>query len=133
MSGAGLMPLFGRLQGVFERIEAEGMSTLHMAESDIMSFADQLKAHLTRYPEPVFAVLRRVKPILLIDQMGGRLQSWSRRNVPADSSRHRATGGSMGGRLQSWPRRDVPAYSSRHCATGRSMGGHWIDSSRGFQ
>jgi hypothetical protein len=38
MSGAGLMPLFGRLQGVLERIEAEGMSPLHMAESASVSW-----------------------------------------------------------------------------------------------
>src|SRR5260370_32174771 len=31
-----------------------------------MSFLDGLKAHLIGYPEPIFAILRRIKPILLI-------------------------------------------------------------------
>jgi len=35
-------------------------------QDEAMSFLDGLKAHLVQYPEPMFALLRRVKPILLI-------------------------------------------------------------------
>ena len=31
-----------------------------------MAFLDGLKAHLAQYPEPVFAVLRRVRPTLIL-------------------------------------------------------------------
>jgi cytochrome P450 len=35
-------------------------------EGDLGGFLEKLKAHLTQYPEPVFAVLRRMMPVLLI-------------------------------------------------------------------
>jgi cytochrome P450 len=35
-------------------------------DAEAMTFLDGLKAHLAQYPEPVFAVLRRVRPILIL-------------------------------------------------------------------
>jgi cytochrome P450 len=35
-------------------------------DAEAMAFLDGLKAYLTQYPEPVFAVLRRVRPILIL-------------------------------------------------------------------
>jgi hypothetical protein len=35
-------------------------------QDEARSFLDGLIAHLIQYPEPIFALLRRVKPILLI-------------------------------------------------------------------
>lgn len=35
-------------------------------DSEAMSFLTELKAHLIQYPEPIFAILRRIQPILLI-------------------------------------------------------------------
>jgi hypothetical protein len=59
------MPLIDRLKSALERVEHEGEGALAPAEADIMAFADRLKKHATQYPEPVFAVLRRVKPVLV--------------------------------------------------------------------
>lgn len=53
-----------KLADVLRRAEAEGADVLHKAESTTMAFLDHVKQHLVRYPEPVFAVLRRVDPIL---------------------------------------------------------------------
>ncbi len=36
------------------------------AERDMADFLDQIKQHVIREPEPVFAVLRQVKPILMV-------------------------------------------------------------------
>jgi cytochrome P450 len=49
-----------------ERLKTEGEAALHHVEDDIMAAVDQLKAHLLADPEPLFDVLRRVKPILIV-------------------------------------------------------------------
>jgi cytochrome P450 len=49
-----------------ERVEAEGAAALAAVQTDAMSLFDHLQQHLLQNPEPVFAVLRRVKPILLV-------------------------------------------------------------------
>ncbi|MEP6716018.1 MAG: cytochrome P450 [Terriglobia bacterium] len=59
------MPLIDRLKNALERVEHEGETALAMADADVMAFVDRLKKHTTQYPEPVFAVLRRVKPVLV--------------------------------------------------------------------
>jgi cytochrome P450 len=59
-------PVIAKLKNAFGRLEAEGMSVLHEADAEVMHFLDGLKQHLTQYPEPVFAVLRVVKPILIV-------------------------------------------------------------------
>jgi cytochrome P450 len=58
------MELMDRLKAGFERIEASG-GELGALEADSMTLIDQVKQHVAQNPEPVFAVLRRVKPIFL--------------------------------------------------------------------
>jgi cytochrome P450 len=59
-------PVITKLKTAFSRLEAEGMSVLHQADAEVMHFLDGLKQHLAQNPEPLFAVLRAVKPILII-------------------------------------------------------------------
>jgi cytochrome P450 len=49
-----------------ERLQADGEAALAHVQGDIMAAIDQLKAHTLAHPEALFAVLRRVKPILLV-------------------------------------------------------------------
>jgi cytochrome P450 len=66
MKPAMQMGLIGRLKDTLARVEAEGMHLLTAAEDDVMHFIDGLKQHFTEHPEPVFAILRNIKPILLV-------------------------------------------------------------------
>jgi cytochrome P450 len=54
------------LHSAFQRIEADGLAALDRVQADVMSFLDRIKQHLTENPEPLFAVLREVKPILVV-------------------------------------------------------------------
>ncbi len=54
-----------KLKNSLERVEKEGLQALTSVQAEAMSFFDHLKQHLTENPEPVFAVLRRVKPVLI--------------------------------------------------------------------
>jgi cytochrome P450 len=54
-----------KLKNGLARLEEEGIEALTSVEAEAMSFFDRLKRHLTQNPEPVFAVLRRVKPVLI--------------------------------------------------------------------
>jgi cytochrome P450 len=54
------------LEKGLKRSEAEGAGALANVQSDAMSLLDHLKQHLLQNPEPVFAVLRRLKPILIV-------------------------------------------------------------------
>ncbi len=69
--------MFDNLKSTLGRIDAECVELTRevldavdrevaKVQSEVMSFLDGLKAHLIRYPEPIFAILRRIKPILLI-------------------------------------------------------------------
>src|SRR5882724_9778376 len=71
------MSIFGALKDALERVEANTQALTHQAlaavdhevakvEADVMGFLDQLKQHAIRNPEPVFALLRRLKPILIV-------------------------------------------------------------------
>jgi cytochrome P450 len=60
------MKLLDSWKNAFGRLEAEGMAVLREVEADVTSFLDSLKQHLIENPEPIFAVLRRVQPILLV-------------------------------------------------------------------
>jgi cytochrome P450 len=71
------MSMFENLKSTLGRIDAECVELTHevldsvdrelaKVQSEAMSFLDGLKAHLAQYPEPIFAILRRIKPILLI-------------------------------------------------------------------
>lgn len=59
------MELVDKLKSAFGRGEAEGLAALGELETDVRSFLDGLKQHLIQNPEPLFAVLRDVKPILI--------------------------------------------------------------------
>ena len=54
-----------RLKSGLERIETAGAAELGVLDADAMSLIDHVKQHLAQNPEPLFAVLRRVKPIFL--------------------------------------------------------------------
>ncbi len=58
--------LVERLKNTLARVEAEGMHLLKEAEADIMGFFDGIKQHFSEHPEPVFAILRKIKPVLLV-------------------------------------------------------------------
>jgi cytochrome P450 len=69
--------MFENIKNVLGRIDAECVELTHevldsvdrelaKVQSEAMAFLEGLKAHLIRYPEPIFAILRRIKPILLI-------------------------------------------------------------------
>jgi cytochrome P450 len=64
------MSLFDDLKGRLHQAEAAGEAAvehaLSDAQGDVMGFLDRLKAHTAQNPEPLFAVLRRVKPILIV-------------------------------------------------------------------
>jgi cytochrome P450 len=66
MKPAMQMGMIGRLKDTLARVEAEGMHLLTAAEDDVMHFIGGLKQHFTEHPEPVFAILRNIKPILLV-------------------------------------------------------------------
>jgi cytochrome P450 len=68
--------MFENLKSTLGRIDAECVELTHevldsvdrelaKVEGEATSFLNGLKAHLTQYPEPIFAILRRIKPILL--------------------------------------------------------------------
>jgi cytochrome P450 len=54
-----------KLKNGLERMEVEGVEALTSVQAEAMSFFDRLKQHLSENPEPVFAVLRRLKPVLI--------------------------------------------------------------------
>jgi cytochrome P450 len=69
--------MFENLKSILGRIDKECVELTHevldsvdreivKVQSEAMSFLDGIKAHLIRYPEPIFAILRRIKPIVVI-------------------------------------------------------------------
>ena len=69
--------MFDNLKNILGRIDAECVELTHevldsvdrelaKVQGEAMSFLEGIKAHLTRYPEPIFAILRRIKPILVV-------------------------------------------------------------------
>ena len=71
------MALFENLRMALERVEQQFGGRAHeagdaverelaVAQQDLMAFLDKLKAHAIQHPEPIFALLRRVKPILIV-------------------------------------------------------------------
>lgn len=49
-----------------ERLKAEGEAALSSIQGDVMAELDKIKTHTLENPEPLFAVLRKIKPILLV-------------------------------------------------------------------
>jgi cytochrome P450 len=69
--------MFENLKSILGRIDQECVELTHevldavdreivKVQGEAMSFLDGIKAHLIRYPEPIFAILRRIKPIIVI-------------------------------------------------------------------
>jgi cytochrome P450 len=63
------MSLIEDLKSQLDRLETNGAATLHDAEDNLGALVDRLKLHALLYPEPVFAVLRRVKPVFIHKNM----------------------------------------------------------------
>src|SRR3954454_23331742 len=61
------MSLIEDLKTQLQRVQADGAAALHAAETNIGAFVDPMKQHTLQYPEPVFAVLRQVKPIIIFE------------------------------------------------------------------
>ncbi|HEY6339056.1 MAG TPA: cytochrome P450 [Candidatus Sulfotelmatobacter sp.] len=70
--------MFENLKSILSRIDEECVELTHdvlnsvdrelaKAKGEVTSFLAGIKAHLTQYPEPIFAILRRIKPILLFE------------------------------------------------------------------
>ena len=59
------MSLIDDLKSQLQQLESDSAGALHAAEGNIGAFVDHMKQHTLQYPEPVFAVLRKVKPILM--------------------------------------------------------------------
>jgi cytochrome P450 len=51
---------------LLDRLKAEGEAALEHVQGDVMAELDKIKAHVIQNPEPLFAVLRKVKPILMV-------------------------------------------------------------------
>jgi hypothetical protein len=49
-----------------DRLKAEGEAALAHAQTDVMAELEKITAHVVQNPEPLFSVLRKVKPILLV-------------------------------------------------------------------
>jgi len=64
------MDLIQRLTASFQQLETAGEGALERGladlHTDVAAFFESLKAHALQHPEQIFAVLRRLKPILLI-------------------------------------------------------------------
>ena len=60
--------MFENLTAALSRLGATPIGNeLAGVDTEAMAFLDGLKAHLIQYPEPVFAVLRQVRPILILN------------------------------------------------------------------
>ena len=55
-----------RLKTTLETQEANSSFNLSAIEADASAMLDKLKQHALQYPEPVFAVLRRIQPVLIV-------------------------------------------------------------------
>jgi cytochrome P450 len=60
------MHLMEKLKDSLEAMERAGAFHLEHVEADAMQLIEQIKEHTAEYPEPVFAVLRRLKPVLIV-------------------------------------------------------------------
>ncbi len=59
--------MFENLTAALARLGATPIGNeLAGVDAEAMAFLDGLKAHTAQHPEPVFAVLRRVRPILIL-------------------------------------------------------------------
>ena len=70
--------MFENLKNILGRIDEESVELTHdvmnsvdrelaAVKDEVTTFLAAIKAHFTQYPEPIFAILRRIKPILLFE------------------------------------------------------------------
>ena len=60
------MQLIESLRNNLEKMEASNSFRLAHIESDAMEMLERMKQHALDNPEPVFAILRRIKPVLIL-------------------------------------------------------------------
>jgi len=60
------MHLIEGLRNNLEKMEASNSFRLAHIESDAMEMLERMKQHALDNPEPVFAILRRIKPVLIV-------------------------------------------------------------------
>jgi cytochrome P450 len=60
------MNLIESMKGMLEKMEASGSFHLAHVESEVMEMLERAKQHALDNPEPVFAILRRLKPVLIV-------------------------------------------------------------------
>ena len=60
------MPIFDQLAANLQQIMTNSHFDLTTVQSDLMAFLNTLEQHALADPEPVFAVLRRLRPVFLV-------------------------------------------------------------------
>jgi cytochrome P450 len=60
------MSLIATLKGKLDAMEAKGGFQLEPIQAEVMELLDKMKQHALDFPEPVFAVLRRIKPVMTV-------------------------------------------------------------------
>jgi cytochrome P450 len=60
------MPIFNTLISNLQQMAKDSHFDLSSVQNDLMAFLSNLEQHAAADPEPIFAVLRRVRPVLLV-------------------------------------------------------------------
>jgi len=60
------MSLIDNLKSTLEKMESSGSFHLAYVESEVMEMLERAKQHALDNPEPAFAILRRIKPVLIV-------------------------------------------------------------------
>ncbi|MBN9616484.1 MAG: hypothetical protein BGO25_08040 [Acidobacteriales bacterium 59-55] len=60
------MSLIDNLKSTLEKMESSGSFHFAHIESEVMEMLERAKQHVLDNPEPVFAILRRIKPVLIV-------------------------------------------------------------------
>ena len=66
MSASAQVGWMDRLKIMLVRAKDEGEHLLQGAEADLMRFIEELKLHVAEHPEPISAILRDIKPVLVV-------------------------------------------------------------------
>ncbi|HEU4414039.1 MAG TPA: cytochrome P450 [Candidatus Angelobacter sp.] len=66
MSASAQIGWIDRFKSTLARAEVEGAHLLEGAQADLMRFIEELKQHAVDHPEPIFAILREIKPVLVV-------------------------------------------------------------------
>jgi cytochrome P450 len=63
------MPIFEKLISNLQQMERDRRFDLTAIEADVMAFLSGLEQHAIDDPEPIFAILRRFRPVLLVKNL----------------------------------------------------------------